>query len=202
MRLSLLSTLAVLAGATSAQLRAGAVINNIETLTTESRNLIEPAGQIDILSGPRLLAGEGPLYVVITGFGDIVKTAISAINSMGIQGVKLPLDAADPAVKRSETAATDIIYGAEDSAAIADAFRTFVDVHKQLLNVVIGKAGVLISVPYIGLPMAKALRLVEAVIDSIAYSLIDTVEATASAAMRESTVDLDNFIRIAIGAYT
>jgi hypothetical protein len=41
----------------------------------------------------------------------------------------------------------------------------FVEVHQALLNILIGKAGVLNDLPLIGPPMAQALRSVEAVVD-------------------------------------
>lgn len=41
----------------------------------------------------------------------------------------------------------------------------FVRVHQQLLNILIGRAGLLQSVPVIGGPMASVLRQVEGVVD-------------------------------------
>jgi hypothetical protein len=67
---------------------------------------------------------------VITGFADIVLTATSAITAMnsGGQGA----------------------YIGDEATAIGNAFRTFVRVHQQLLGVLIGKAGFLTQIPFVG----------------------------------------------------
>jgi len=48
-----------------------------------------------------------------------------------------------------------------------------------LLNILIGKAGILTKVPLVGQPIATVLRQVEGVVDSVAIFLIDTVESKA-----------------------
>jgi hypothetical protein len=57
------------------------------------------------------------------------------------------------------------ITNESDSDAIFDAFRTFVTVHQQLLNILIGKAGLFNTVPFIGQPVAAVLRQLEGVVD-------------------------------------
>jgi hypothetical protein len=52
-----------------------------------------------------------------------------------------------------------------DSDAIFDAFRDFVMVHQQLLNILIGKAGLLQTVPVVGAPVATVLRSLEGIVD-------------------------------------
>jgi hypothetical protein len=49
--------------------------------------------------------------------------------------------------------------------AIFEAFREFVRVHQALLNILIGKAGLFQTVPFIGQPIAAVLRQVENVVD-------------------------------------
>lgn len=56
-------------------------------------------------------------------------------------------------------------YVGNDATAIGNAFRIFVEVHKQLLNVIIGKARVLTQLPLVGAPVSAVLRLVEGVVD-------------------------------------
>lgn len=51
------------------------------------------------------------------------------------------------------------------SDAIFDAFRDFVRVHQALLNILIGKAGLLSGLPIVGQPVAAVLRQVEGIVD-------------------------------------
>jgi len=63
MRFSVLTTIAALTGSTLAQLKANDVVNNIQVLTTKSRNLLKPAEQLSIFNAPLLLLGQGPWAV-------------------------------------------------------------------------------------------------------------------------------------------
>jgi hypothetical protein len=49
--------------------------------------------------------------------------------------------------------------------AIAEAFREFFEVHQELLNILIGKAGLFNTVPVIGQPVAAVLRQLESAVD-------------------------------------
>jgi hypothetical protein len=75
---------------------------------------------------------------------DIVSTATTAIQQM---------DGMPP-----------VAAGAQ-ADAIFEAFREFVRVHQALLNILIGKAGLFQTVPFIGQPIAAVLRQVENVVD-------------------------------------
>ncbi|CAN9478084.1 unnamed protein product [Alternaria alternata] len=87
-----------------------------------------------------------------------------------------------------------------DSDAIFDAFREFVRVHQALLNILIGKAGLFQTVPFIGQPLAAVLRQIENVVDTIAFGLIDAVESRASDLQREAN-SLDGTLTICINSY-
>jgi len=56
-------------------------------------------------------------------------------------------------------------YVGNDATAIGNAFRIFVDVHKELLNIIIGKAGFLTQIPFVGAPVSAVLRGIEKVVD-------------------------------------
>lgn len=60
---------------------------------------------------------------------------------------------------------TSPITNVNDGTAIFDAFREFVRVHQVLLNILIGKAGLFNTVPFIGAPVAAVLRQIEGVVD-------------------------------------
>jgi len=143
----------------AAQITPAQVVSNIRMVTQKSQALQAPAQSITIINGPLIVIGQGPFPQIIAGFADIVSTATTAISQM--QGMP-PVPA-----------------GA-DSDAIFDAFREFVRVHQVLLNILIGKAGLFQTVPFIGQPVAAVLRQVESVVDTIAFGLIDTVESRAS----------------------
>ncbi|KAF3027932.1 hypothetical protein E8E12_000129 [Didymella heteroderae] len=162
-----------------AQITPAQIVSNIQLITQKSQALQAPAQSISIINGPLIVIGQGPFPEIIRGLSDIVITGTNAISQM--QGT--------PAV----------VPGA-DSDAIYNAFREFVRVHQTLLNVLIGKAGLLNTVPYIGQPMSLVLRQVESVVDTIAFSLIDTVQSRTSD-LQGQAASLDGSLQTAINSY-
>ncbi|KAG7286437.1 hypothetical protein NEMBOFW57_008747 [Staphylotrichum longicolle] len=181
MRFSFLTALAALGAVATAQITSTVVVTNINTLTVKSQNLIEPAKQLSILNAPQLLLGLGPWPKVIFGFGDIVATATGYITAMG--------------------AAPKIKFWGTEATAIADAFRLFVKVHQQLLDIIIGKGGFLTQIPFVGPPIAAVLRSIEGVVDSIAFGIIDLVDDTVGAIMRTEYSGLQVKIGVAVKTY-
>ncbi|EFQ34458.1 hypothetical protein CGRA01v4_00113 [Colletotrichum graminicola] len=161
------------------QLTPANVVTNLNTLTAKSRALQAPAKDITLVNGPLILIGQGPFPAIIQGFTDIVSTTTNAITSM--QGMA-PVSA-----------------GA-DSDSIFNAFRDFVRVHQALLNILIGKAGLLNTVPFAGQPIAAVLRQVEAVVDTVAFTLIDMVQSRAADLTAEAN-SLDQSLDTAIKSY-
>jgi hypothetical protein len=53
----------------------------------------------------------------------------------------------------------------DEASAIADAFRAFVKVHLLLLDALIGKGGLVTTIPFVGPPVAAVLRSIESVVD-------------------------------------
>lgn len=51
-------------------------------------------------------------------------------------------------------------FTGEVASSIANAFQNFVKVHQQLLDVLVGKAGFLTHIPFVGPPVNAVLRLV------------------------------------------
>lgn len=131
---------------------------------------------------------------------------------------------------------TPPITGEVNPEAIADAFKEvwlrqsfwswqpltstqFVRVHQVLLNILIGKAGLFQTVPFIGQPVAAVLRQVENVVDvsnqpsifvyewslicviqTIAFSLIDIVEGQTDELQNQAN-SLGMTLKTAIGSY-
>ncbi|KAK4169847.1 hypothetical protein QBC43DRAFT_38663 [Cladorrhinum sp. PSN259] len=156
------TAVAFMAAPAIAALTSGQIVDAIKSLTMKSRALQQPANSISIINGPLIIIGQGPFPQLISGFTDIVTTTTTAIAQL--QGTP----------KITATTAT---------MEIADAFRDFVRVHQQLLNILIGKSGLFTIVPFIGQPIAAVLRSVEAVVDQIAFGLVDVVEGAAVGAL-------------------
>lgn len=162
------------------QMTAPEVVANINIITGQSQALQTPANQINLLSGPLFLIGLGPFPQIVVGFTQIVNTVSSDISAM--QG-------------------TQPFSVLSDEQSILDAFTTFVQVHQELLNILIGKAGLLNDLPLVGPPVAQVLRSLEAVVDTIAFNLIDLVPDVAAPFTQQKN-SLDVTIALAITTYT
>jgi len=146
---------AALAACAMAATTPDQVVTNIKGITQKSQDLQMPASQLTPVNGALVVIGQGPLPKVIFGFADIVTTAGKAFVQMQGMAPVGPGDASD---------------------AIFDSFREFVKVHQALLNILIGKAGLFTTVPFIGAPVAAVLRQIEKVVDTLANTLIDTLQ--------------------------
>ncbi|KAI8289985.1 hypothetical protein K4K60_007232 [Colletotrichum sp. SAR11_57] len=160
-----IAALAICSNTVFGQTTPSQVVSNINMLTQKSQALQAPAESITIVNGPLIVAGQGPFPEIIRGFTDIVSTATTALSQM--QGM-----AAIPPGANSD--------------AIIEAFRGFVRVHQALLEILIGKAGLFSTVPFIGQPIAAVLRQIEAIVDTLAFTLIDTLEGQASEIQSEA----------------
>ena len=152
----------------SAAITPAEVVTNIKSITTKSMALQAPAKSVTIVSGQLLLIGQGPFPEIIRGFADIVTTATTAIAQM--QGMpKEPAGASTDAVfeafREVSTICSTDIHVANDE-------KQFVRVHQALLNILIGKAGLFSTVPFVGAPVAAVLRQIEKVVDVSLSSLV------------------------------
>ncbi|KAI6777817.1 uncharacterized protein J7T54_002738 [Emericellopsis cladophorae] len=161
------------------------VADNIGQITTLSRDLQTPAKSLNILDGALLTLGQGNFPESLSTH-DFTTGGFTEIVSVGTAFA----DGMDP-----ET------YDEDESAIIFDAFRTFVKVHQELLNILIGKAGLFSTVPFIGQPVASVLRAVEGVVDTLALSLIDMAESAAQDLQEEADA-LGSTLDTAIGTYS
>ncbi|KAI9146826.1 hypothetical protein HJFPF1_13394 [Paramyrothecium foliicola] len=173
------ATLAVCSDVVMGALSAKQMVDNIRTLTTKSQALQAPSQSITILNGPLIVIGQGPFPQIITGFTEIITITTTAIAQM-----------------QDSSPVTNV----NDANAIFNAFREFVRVHQVLLNILIGKAGLFTAVPVIGQPVAAVLRQLEAVVDTVAFMIIDTVESKARE-LTDQANSLSGTINIAIDAY-
>ncbi|GAW15451.1 hypothetical protein ANO14919_048600 [Xylariales sp. No.14919] len=155
------------------------IADGLKAVTKLSQDLQQPAQSITIVNAPLIVIGQGPFPGIIAGFTQIVTTATVTISQ---------LDGTGPV---TNTADADLIF---------NAFRGFVRVHQELLNILIGKAGILTKVPIIGQPVATVLRQVEGVVDTIAITLIDLVESRAKDLTSEAN-NLGGTLDLAIQEY-
>ncbi|KAI0862910.1 UVI-1 [Xylaria cubensis] len=173
---------AVMAASAMAALTPSQIADNLNTITVQSRNLQVVAQSITIVNAPLIIVGGGPFPKIISGFTQIVTTATVSINSW---------DGTAPIT-------TDA-----DAQLVFNAFRTFVRVHQDLLNILIGKAGLLESVPVIGPPVAAVLRQIESVVDTLAIDLINTVQvATTSKNIESDANSLGGTLDLCIEKYS
>jgi len=182
MRFSTAATAALALLSTSnvaAQLTAVQVVTNINTITTLSQGLQTPANSINILSPALFLIGQGPFPQIIVGFGTIVSDVTADISAM----------------QTPET------FVGQDATNIFNAFSAFITVHQELLSILTGKAGLFSDIPFIGAPVAEALREIEGVVDSVALSLANMVPSYANQ-VASQTGSLNTSLTKAINAYS
>ncbi|QIW96512.1 hypothetical protein AMS68_002030 [Peltaster fructicola] len=143
---------------------AQTVINAINAVTTASQNLISSANNLGTS-----FTGLAAAASLVTGFGQIVTAVTQDITTLGQIN---PFDAEC------------------DQAAIVIALTKFVQVHQALLNIVIGKAGLISAIPAAGPPIAAAIRALEGVVDTIAFRLIALVPgASCQATAQKNALD-------------
>ncbi|KAI1741811.1 hypothetical protein F4680DRAFT_415177 [Xylaria scruposa] len=166
------------------------IADGIGSITQKSQALQVPAQSITALSGPQFLLNQGPIPQLITGFADIVSTGNALIALFPGTGH------INRTIERDEREhARDISARGPDADLVFNAFRAFVRVHQELLNIIIGKAGVLTLFPFVGPPIAAALRGVEGIVDTITITLIGLLQdhvddLTAEANSLTDTLDL------------
>ncbi|KAF4835729.1 hypothetical protein CGCTS75_v002219 [Colletotrichum tropicale] len=174
-----IAALAICSNTVLGQTTPSQVVSNINMITQKSQALQTPAQSITVVNGPLIIVGQGPFPEIIRGFVDIVSTATTSLSQM--QGMA-PVPAGP------------------DADAIADAFRGFVRVHQELLKILIGKAGLFQTIPFVGQPIAAVLRQIESVVDTLAFTLIDTVQSQASQ-IQSSGESLSRTVETAINSY-
>ncbi|KAI0188834.1 UVI-1 [Xylaria flabelliformis] len=144
------------------------IADGIGSITQKSQALQAPAQSLTTVDAVLFPIGQGAIPGIINDFSDIVSTA-SALAAL--------LPGTPPITKRDEREHTrDISARGPDADLVFNAFRAFVRVHQELLNILIGKAGIFTLFPFVGPPVAAALRGVEGVVDTITIALIGLLQ--------------------------
>ncbi|KAK5154370.1 hypothetical protein BJ546DRAFT_43458 [Cryomyces antarcticus] len=131
------------------------ICDALSVLTSKGQSTQGPANQINIVNIALAVSGFGPIPVVIARLTDIVSTTGTIIN---------------------QAAGAQPLSSKSDQDSVVKSFTTLVQVYQALLNILIGKAGIVPNLlPFVGPPMASVLRQLESVLDTLAYELIDMV---------------------------
>ncbi|KAI1798139.1 hypothetical protein LXA43DRAFT_10554 [Ganoderma leucocontextum] len=133
------------------------VITAIQAFTSTSSALATTVNDLSIVNFPF----EG--FEVAQGLGNIT-TAVTSFNTQ---------------FSSSTPAYTDAV-----AIEVVDVLTTFVEVHQQLLMVIIGKHS-LAAQFFLTAPIAAALRLLEGVVDTFAFSLIGLIPTQQGPAMTQ-----------------
>ncbi|KAJ3039665.1 hypothetical protein HDV00_012009 [Rhizophlyctis rosea] len=131
------------------------IADNWKIITSKSQALQAPAQSITIINAPLIVIGQGPFPTIIAGYTELINIGSTAI---------------------AQEQGSAPITTAADAKLVADAYREFVRVHQVLLNILIGKGGILGKVPVVGPPVAAVLRQWENIEDTLAFGLIDRVQ--------------------------
>lgn len=152
------------------------VINDaIKAVTEQSDNLRKETEKINNFNAPK----QG--FKIALGFGDIIANVIKASAALAPGTNPSPLND-------------------DDAKLVVKTLTTFVQVHQALLNVVIGKHGLLTLIPFFE-PIRLALVQLEVVVDTFAFNLINLIPTQQPAASQQ-VASLDVTIRDAVNTYS
>ncbi|KAI9858239.1 MAG: hypothetical protein M1824_004409 [Vezdaea acicularis] len=161
-------------------LAAPDVVSAIDVVTAKSQSAQGPANQINIINIALAVTGQGPIPNVIARLSDIITTVTTTITAL---------------------AGTSPFTVKSDEDAIVKSLTTFVQVHQALLNILIGKAGLVPNLlPFVGPPLAAVLRQLESVVDTIAFEIIDLVPDNGADATKQKD-SLDVTLQASIDAW-
>ncbi|KAJ4234648.1 hypothetical protein NW759_001639 [Fusarium solani] len=162
MQFKLLTAVTTFLAASSVQaaIAPSDIVKTLETVTDLSSDTNDIAKTI---TNPIQIFTAAPR--LINSFKDIISTVTNAVTMLG----DLPKDPDFPESGQSE---------------ICEAFISFVKVHQNLLETIIGKKGLLSSTPFTA-PIAAVLRVLENVVDKVAFTIIGTVPTCADGAKKD-----------------
>lgn len=175
-------------------LTAQAMVDNINNITQQSTNLIPVVQSISSNGLKKRQSQE--FQDVISGFQAIINTAQTDITAM--QG-QAPYTDTTAEQNICDAFSNVMITMNIRSCSVTDCFVQFVEVHQNLLKVLIGKSGLLESI-FLG-PVAAVLRSLEEVVDTLAFGIIDSVPFCAADATNKKS-SLDDTLGKAVCAYT
>jgi len=161
-------------------LSAAGIIDALNTLTSMTEAIQNPADVITLLNGPLYIIGLGPIPTIIDGLEDILKSGGTDVVS---------------------TTNNPTITSATDEENIFNAYRTFVSTQITLFTTLNTKAGLFQDLPIVGVPIANVFRSVLGMVDGLALNLI-TLAPDEAANIAFQQASLDKILSQAINTYS
>ncbi|KAK3389108.1 UVI-1 protein [Sordaria brevicollis] len=155
-------------------------VNIVGDLSRKAQALQSPAQQISILNGPLIIVGQGPFPAIIQGFTEIINAADAFANKYG----------------EGET-----VFDEAGCSDITTSYKQFTRVNQQLMNILIGKAGLFSTVPIIGQPVQAVLRQVEVRYDALGIFFVGQCEGKGNADIESNFQELRKTVTAAVNAY-
>jgi len=138
-----------------AGLAAPEICTALAKLTSKSESCQGPAKQLTIVTTALAISGFGPIPAIIDRLTDIIQLCGTFVSQ---------LNGTQPFTTKT------------DEDAIMTSLTSFVKAHQQLLNILIEKAAIAPNLmPYVGPPLATAMRNLETAVDTCCFELIDRV---------------------------
>ncbi|KAK3949284.1 hypothetical protein QBC32DRAFT_220086 [Pseudoneurospora amorphoporcata] len=153
-------------------------VNTLAVLSEKTHKLQAPAQSITITNGPLIIIGQGPFPPILTGFTDIIKDVDTFAASYG-----------------------RAVFDEAGCKTITEKYTSFVWVNQQLLNILIGKAGLFTTVPVIGDPVARVLRQLETRYDFLGFTFVDSCEGKGNVDIASNHKSLGETVAKAIESY-
>ncbi|KAF7540209.1 hypothetical protein G7054_g1608 [Neopestalotiopsis clavispora] len=179
-----------LTASASAVMSASQVTANIDAVTQMSSDTNNIAQSISLTN----LFSTTPDCLDVTDVEKCLADVGEIVEDPGeILGTKRSVKASKK-TRRQFTSFSDV-----EQQAICASFKDFVTIHQQLLNIVIGKHGLLSQTPFTA-PMAAVLRTLEGAVDTLAFGVIDLVPTCAQGATQNLN-SLDTTLNDAITTY-
>ncbi|TBU28508.1 hypothetical protein BD311DRAFT_806953 [Dichomitus squalens] len=151
--------LVVLGAAGAMAQSSDVVISAIQTFTNVSSSLATTVNDLSVVN----FAIDG--FEIVTGLGNIT-TAVTSFNA--------------------EFSSSTPAYPDDVAIEVVDVLTTFVEVHQQLLEIIIGKHS-LAAQFFLTAPIAVALEALEAVVDTFAFGVIALIPTEEGPALAQVT---------------
>jgi len=159
------------------------------------------------------VSGLTPLTVFLQGglvaqkFSTIINTVAEDVTMLS-NGVTADM-CTIPGSSKREAAPLELgkrsppcVLGDHEGDIVVAALTDFVNVHKALLATVIGKGGLLASLPLFGSAVAEALRALESIVDEFALALIAVIPSSKHEAAQGQFDSLSIQVSLAIKKYS
>ncbi|KAA8913139.1 hypothetical protein FN846DRAFT_931004 [Sphaerosporella brunnea] len=171
-----LSLLPLATHAAPTGIQVAAVFNDVAIMSDTLRITVEGITPFNApFQGFKIAAGFLKIIDKISASITVLQSAAQDANRAQAR------DLSDPAPQEAKSA---VPFPDEEAKIVVAALTTFVKIHQALLNVVIGKHGILTLIPFFE-PIRRALVSLEKVVDMLAFLVIGLIPTQAPAAQTQ-----------------